>query len=203
MKKFITCDSRIKVKSMADLIEMPVTIRVQEFNKESAEKFSESMSKAHETGQEIIPIIIDSYGGQVYSLLAMVDEIQSSTIPVATIIEGKAMSAGGILASMGTEGHRYMAENATFMIHDVSSFTFGKVEEIKADVHETDRLNKLIFELMARNCGKERNYFLDIIHQKGHADWYLAPREARRHNLINHIRVPEYHVKVEVAMEFE
>ena len=126
MEKYVTCDPRIKVKGIADLIDLPVTVRVQEFNKDNVEKFSEQMSKAHETGQEIIPIICDSYGGQVYNLLAMVDEIRSASLPVATIVEGKAMSAGGILFSMGTEGHRYMAPHSTLMIHRCQFIFFGK-----------------------------------------------------------------------------
>jgi ATP-dependent Clp endopeptidase proteolytic subunit ClpP len=202
MKRYLTVDPKIHCKDKEDLLDLPVVVRVQKFTEESAEKFSEQMSKAHETGQEIIPIIIDSYGGQAYSTLAMIDDIQSATLPVATIVEGKAMSAGAVLFSMGTEGYRFMSPNATLMIHDVSSFSFGKVEELKSDADETERLNTIIFELMAKNCGKPKDYFLKIIHEHGHADWFLTPKEAKKHNLANHLRVPEYHVNVSVSMSF-
>jgi ATP-dependent protease ClpP protease subunit len=202
MLKKIEVDPRIKVKNLADLIEQPVVIRLKKFNEEGTDKFSEDLNKAHETGQPIIPIVVDSYGGQVYSLLGMISEIQNCQLPVATIVESKAMSAGAILFGLGNDGLRYMAPHATLMVHEVSSFQFGKVEDLKADVDETDRLNTYIFELLAKNCGKTKNYFLDLIHEKGHADWYLDAKEAKRHNLCNHICLPSFNVKVTVDYKF-
>lgn len=201
MKKYLTVDPRIKTKT-CDLLEPPVVVRVNKFNEEAVDKFSESIAKAHETGQEIIPVIIDSFGGCVYSLLSMISEVQNSSLPVAMICESKAMSAGAILFTFGTEGHRYLAPHATMMIHEVSSFAYGKVEDIKVDAEEADRLNDLIFRLMAKNCGKADDYFLDIIHEKGHTDWYLTPKEAKKHNLVNHIKVPEMHIDVGVSISF-
>jgi len=201
MIKYLNIDQRIKVKSV-DLLEPPVVVRVNKFNEEAVEKFNEGMAKAHETGQDVIPVIIDSYGGQVYSLLSMISEIQNAKLPVATIVESKAMSAGAILFSFGTEGYRYCAPNATVMIHEVSSFSFGKVEDLKVDTEETDRLNTLIFKLMGKNCGKGDNYFLDLIHEKGHTDWYLTAKEAKKHNLANHLKVPEFRVDVKVETFF-
>lgn len=201
MISYLNVDPKIKGKR-EDLIEPPVIIRLSKFTEEGVEKFSESFSKAHETGQSVIPIVVDSYGGQVYSLLSIISEIQSSKLPVATICESKAMSAGAILFSFGTEGYRYMSPHATLMIHEVSSGSWGKVEEIKADAHETDRLNNLIFKLMAQAVGKEDNYFLDIVHQKGHADWYLTAKEAKKHNLANHIKIPEFKVDLTVSVQF-
>jgi ATP-dependent protease ClpP protease subunit len=202
MLKKIEVDPRIKVKNLADLIEQPVVIRLKKFNEEGTDKFSEDFNKAHETGQTVIPIVVDSYGGQVYSMLGMISEIQNSQLPVATIVESKAMSAGAILFGLGNDGLRFMAPHATLMVHEVSSFQFGKVEDLKADVDETDRLNTYIFELLSKNCGKGKNYFLDIIHKKGHADWYLDAKEAKKHNLCNHIRLPSFNVSVMVDYKF-
>lgn len=202
MLKKIEVDPRIKVKNLVDLIEQPVIIRLKKFNEEGTDKFSEDLNKAHETGQPVIPIVVDSYGGQVYSVLGMIAEMQNAHLPIATIVESKAMSAGAILFGLGNDGLRYMAPHATLMIHEVSSFQFGKVEDLKADVDETDRLNTYIFELLSKNCGKSKNYFLDIIHEKGHADWYLTAKEAKKHNLCNHIRVPSFNVKVAVDYKF-
>ena len=180
---------------------LPTLIRVNKFDENSAKNFSSLMIKAQNSGQPIIPIIIDSYGGQVYSLMSMISDIRHSRIPVATIVQGKAMSCGALLFSFGTEGHRYMDPDATLMIHDVSSMSWGKVEEIEASAKETSRLNKKVYQMMAQNCGQRKNYFLDIIHEKGHADWFLDPAEALQHNLANHTHVPE--LKVEARVEFD
>lgn len=196
-KPEITENGEISVKYRS-----PNIIYVNKFNEESAKEFLEGMINAQNTGQSIIPVVIDSYGGEVYSLLKMVDVIKSSTVPVATICMGKAMSCGAILLTCGAEGHRYMAPTATVMIHDVSSFAMGKVEEIKADAKETERLTKIVYKLMADNCGKDVGYFSKLVHEKGHADWFLDAEEVKKHNIVNHVRVPKVKVSFDAEMTF-
>jgi membrane-bound ClpP family serine protease len=74
-----------KVKEI-ELRKQPVIIRVNKFDEDSAKKFAQEMAQAHNTGQKIIPVIIDSYGGQVYSLMSMISAIKHAEIPVATIV---------------------------------------------------------------------------------------------------------------------
>jgi len=181
----------------------PVMITVNEFNEEAANEFTMLVSAAQNTGQKVLPVIIDSYGGQAYSLLTMIAAIKASKIPVATIVRGKAMSCGALLASFGEEGLRFMDKDATMMIHDVASMAFGKVEELKADAREADRLNKKVFTMMARNCGKPDDYFLNLIHDKGHADWFLEAEEAKEHNIIQQIRIPDLKATVSVNISLE
>ena len=71
-----------------ELRSLPIIVRVNKFDEESAKEFQVAMAKAHSTGQKVIPVVIDSYGGQVYSLMAMISAIQSAELPVATIVEG-------------------------------------------------------------------------------------------------------------------
>ena len=191
-----------KIKDI-ELRQNPVIITVNEFTEESAQKFHNEMCAAHNSGQKVIPVEIDSYGGQVYSLMSMIGAIKSSRLPVATVVQGKAMSCGAILASFGSDGLRFMDKDATMMIHDVSSFAFGKIEELKADAREAERLNDKVYTMMARNCGKPDDYFTKIIHDKGHADWFLDAEEAKEHKLIDQIRMPELIIKVSVDIDLE
>ncbi len=186
-----------------ELNKEPVIIRVNKFDETSAKAFSHSMSLAHSTGQPIIPIVIDSYGGQVYSLMSMVGDIKHAELPVATIVQGKAMSCGAILFSFGSKGMRYMDPDATVMIHDVSAGAWGKIEEIKADAAEAERLNQKVYKMMAKNCGKRSDYFLKHIHERGHADWFLDADECLQHNLATELRVPKFVFSVDVDFSFE
>ena len=133
MKHVTTISTLLKSHEFSD--DFPIVIRVRKFDESAAKEFSEKMAKAHNTGQPVVPVVIDSYGGQVYSLLAMVSEIQHSKLPVATIVQGKAMSCGAILFSFGQKGMRYMDPHATVMIHDVSGAGWGKVEEVNVAHH--------------------------------------------------------------------
>ena len=191
----------LKDKELID--DLPIVIRVKKFDEAAAKEFSDKMSKAQNTGQPVVPIIIDSYGGQVYSLMSMISDIRHSRISVATIVQGKAISCGALLFSFGKEGMRYMDPDATLMIHDVSSMTIGKVEEVKADAEETERLNQKVYKMMAKNCGHHEDYFLDIIHEKGHADWFLESDECLKHNLANHLHVPQLKIEATVKFDFK
>ena len=186
-----------------ELRKNPVIITVNKFDEKSAKEFQEHIALAHNTGQSVIPVIIDSYGGQVYSLMSMISAINNSDIPVATIVEGKAMSCGAILFSFGKQGLRFMDPDSTVMIHDVSSMERGKVEEIKASAEETERLNQKVYTMMARNCRKRDNYFLKLVHKKGHADWFLDATECKKHGLANQIRVPQLNINISVDIDFE
>lgn len=186
-----------------ELRKNPVIIRVNKFNEEAAKKFSDEMAQAHNTGQKVIPVVIDSYGGQVYSLMSMISAIKHAELPVATIVEGKAMSCGAILFSFGEQGLRFMDPDATVMIHDVSSMEHGKVEEIKASAEETERLNQKVYTMMARNCGKRDDYFLKLVHKKGHADWFLDASLCKKHGLASQLRVPKISISVSVDIDFE
>ena len=191
----------LKEPKLAD--DLPIVVRVRKFDEAAAKTFSETMAKAQNSGQPIVPVIIDSYGGQVYSLMSMISDIKHSKIPVATIVQGKAMSCGAILFSFGTEGHRYMDLDATLMIHDVSSMGWGKVEEIKASAVEIERLNQKVYRMMAINCRQPEEYFLNIVHDKSHADWFLDAEECKSVRLANHLHVPELKIRATINFDFK
>ena len=180
-----------------------VIVRVNKFDEESAKDFANKIAMAHNTGQDVIPVVIDSYGGQVYSLMSMIGSIKNSELPIATIIQGKAMSCGAILFSFGEEGLRFMDPDATVMIHDVSSGAMGKIEELKSNAEEANRLNEKVFKMMARNIGKSDDYFIKKIHEKGHADWYLDAKASKKMGLANQLRVPVLNIAIDVKISLE
>jgi ATP-dependent Clp endopeptidase proteolytic subunit ClpP len=186
-----------------EIITLPKIITVNAFTESSAKTFCQDMSDAENTGQKIIPIVIDSFGGQIYSLLSMVDCIQASSKIIATISLGKSMSCGAALFSFGTDGYRFISPMSTLMIHDVSNCNFGKINELKASTKEATRLNKLLFGLMDKNCKQKKGYFLDLIHQHNNADWYLTAKDTVKHNIANHIRIPKFEVSLTTSLELK
>ena len=185
-----------------ELKHSPVMIRVNDFTEESAADLSAKMGLAQNTRQTVITVIIDSYGGQVYSLMSMIASIKSSRIPVATIVEGKAMSCGVILAACGAKGHRYISEDATLMIHDVSSGAYGKNSEIQASADETARLNKKIYEILAENSDKSFKWFQEQILERGRADWFVEPEKAIDIGICDKIGIPTLDINVSVNINF-
>jgi ATP-dependent protease ClpP protease subunit len=165
-------------------------VLVNEFTEYGVKCFKSDFDDLNSSALPIIPVIIDSFGGEVYSLLAMLDIITTATKPVATIALGKAMSCGSILLACGSPGLRFVGPNATVMVHDVATISFGKIEELKADVGEAERLNIKIFEMLNDRCGKPKGYFQKIVAEKKHTNWYLESKEVLKHGLADHVGLP-------------
>lgn len=178
----------------------PVVHRVKKFDEDSAKEIYESLNKAIALNQPFFPVVIDSYGGQVYALLAIIEAIRSSPVPVATLIQGKAMSCGAMLAGLGTKGMRYMSPYAHILIHHVSSFTYGIAPVIKEDAKHTSSLDKQIFELLDEHCGHQPGFFLDKLKPREGADWYVSPQEALDLGIIDKIGLPTFEVNIEATM---
>lgn len=196
-------DPRVKVREPKELLEPARIVRVNSFDEDSVKAFSTAMSAAHRTGQPVVPVIIDSYGGYVYSLMAMIDIIRSSRVPVATVIQGKAMSCGAVLFTCGTDGYRFIGPNATLMIHDVSSWEpRQKSEEIQVSAKETDRLNRKLYAIMDQNCGHKAGHSWDLVQRRGRTDWYLTPKQAVAHGYASKVGVPRLSTRVRVEMDF-
>jgi ATP-dependent protease ClpP protease subunit len=76
------------------------------------------------------------------------------------------------------------------MLHDIASFSFGKMEEIRADFKECERLTNLIFELLDVKCNKSPGYFKKVFADHKHADIYLDSQQAKVHGLIDQVGYP-------------
>lgn len=186
------------------LLSPPRFIRVNEFTEPSFAQFRAELEAAVHSGQPVIPIVIDSLGGYTYSLLGMCDAIQSARrhSKIATIAEGKAMSCGAVLLTCGDKGLRFVAPSATVLIHDCSDFAAGKTADLQVVAEEAKRLDSDTYRLMDRNCDKPNGYFERLVHEHAHADWYLTPRECKKHGIANHIGIPEMGVTVSVDFAF-
>jgi len=184
-------------------LKAPVIVTVGDVTDMAAEQFSKDMQAAVASGEPVIPVLIDSYGGSIYAFLRMADTMKSVKVPVATICVGKCMSAGAMLLGLGTEGLRFSAPNATILLHDASTMITGKLSDVINEAAEIERLNRLIFGMISKNVGKPEKYFTDILDKKGHIDWFLTPEEAKKHNLVNHVRLPSIKIKVRTQMVLE
>lgn len=167
-------------------------IHVNRFNEESAKDFYKSFRELQSNDEvKVIPIFIDSYGGNVHALLTMLDLIADSHKPVATVAMGKAMSCGSILLAAGTEGYRFAAPNTDIMIHEVSSVEFGKMADLDSGVKHTKKMNDNLFSFLASRSNKDKKFFLNKMKSMGNVDWFLTAKEYKALGLIDHIGIPQ------------
>ena len=182
-------------------------MEVNDFEEDSGADFDEALWEFFDKGQTILPIVVDSFGGQVYTLLRFLDTLDSLKKAGATIMtigRSKCMSCGSVLVSAGTKGFRFIDPSATIMIHEVSSGIWSsKNEEVQASAEETERLNKLLLEQLSIFSGKNKNFYKKEIHRKGHADWFISAKEAVHLGLVDKIGSPKIKLELKLDMTLE
>jgi ATP-dependent protease ClpP protease subunit len=194
-----TVDPNISGK--APLRTEPVVARVDNtFDEEAVRKFDRKFSDAHSSGQPVVPVIIDSYGGYVHSLFSMIETIQASELPVLTYAKGKAMSCGISLLSFGSPGLRFCSPHCSLMLHQLSTRNLRKkIAEVETSVEESRRLNDALFTQMARACDQPDDYFLNLVEDNKNLNDYMSPERAIEHGIIDEIATPRMDVKVSVS----
>lgn len=95
-------------------------------------------------------LVINSDGGSVYSALSIAHFMEHIGLEITTINIGRCMSAAAVLLTCGTKGKRFAIPTSTTMFHDVSTGMIGKYEDIRIDMKETNRLRKLLMEIVVR-----------------------------------------------------
>ena len=152
------------------------------------------------SGQPYVPVVVHSQGGNLCDALAFMALLSTSPVPVVTICTGQAYSAGALVFSAGTEGYRFVAPDATLMLHQVSlAGIAGTAREVTNEARELERVNASAFLRLAANTGQPAAYFSHLVkHADG--DVYLNAPDAVHHRLANHVGVPHVEVRVTATM---
>ena len=166
-------------------------IWVTKFDEEHAQKFRKQILEVTKNdAQRPVLIYIDSYGGYVDALAKMIETLDEVPNPVVTICMGKAMSCGAMLLSHGDV--RFLGRHSRVMVHEVSSGTFGNVQDMKEDTKETVRLNEYFMGLLAKNCGfKNYEEFRAVIKEQDGRDRYLVGNDALKFGIVDAIGLPK------------
>jgi ATP-dependent protease ClpP protease subunit len=195
----------IRQKDLENNITLPVIVKViGEFNEESAKSLYADCDRALTTGQKILPIFIDSYGGYVDSLFGMLDYFQSfrdSGVEIITIACGKVMSCGAMLFAMGDK--RFVGKRSRIMFHRVSAGSFGNPDDMKTDAKESERLEKFIFEEISKNIGRPKGWLFDQLKRNNFSDWYLTADEALEMKVATKIGIPQFTFGIETRFSYE
>jgi ATP-dependent Clp protease protease subunit len=186
--------------SVMDELEVPV-ISVTEFSMASAVDFARNIRRLNsDSSVTDIFINICSYGGQVWSMLGMIEEARCSPKLVHGICSGFCASAGAFMFSC-LPGTRYMSSNARLMFHDVSSGISGFVPEMEKELKTLKNLSKSVFEILgkrvARSSSQKSLSLSDIkrtVREEG--DWYVTSKKAVEYGFADTIGIPYFTKRV-------
>jgi ATP-dependent Clp protease, protease subunit len=103
---------------------------------------------------KILTLYVNSTGGDLYQTLALIDIMKNSQLPIRTIGVGTVMSSAFLIVSSGTKGDRYIGARTGIMCHQMSILEeAGKYHDIRATRKETDRLNKVMYDILKEATG--------------------------------------------------
>ena len=138
---------------------------------------------AKKTTVEPIKLIINSFGGELYSGLALIDVIDNSLTPVYTVCHGSAMSMALIVYAAGH--HRLASKYATFMYHEAAYSSNGKVVYQKQEIKEVERTDLLCDDYLLSKTSFTQRQFTAI--KEKQSEWYFDVETAHKYGLVDEI----------------
>lgn len=190
----ISIDSEIDECSLADFKKELIDLisndyKVFEENVSELKNINDEVAKSYEKSVKFPPIYIDicSVGGSLYHAFGMYDllkkysEDKKHTIIART--SGMVASAATIVM-LGCK-ERISTKYTSFLVHSVSAFAIGKVNDILEEVDEIKRLQDIIVEIYTANTKLTKEKLEEIDKMK--KDWWIGAKEAKSYGLITSI----------------
>lgn len=116
--------------------------------------------RAHKSHQEYIYLHINSFGGSVFSAFSIIDTIKNLKVPVISIIEGAAASAGTLISIVCD--YRIIYKTSYMLIHQLSSSCWGQMNKLEEEMENLRELMEQIKNIY-KNYSKIPNEELDDI----------------------------------------
>ena len=163
------------------MLELGILFIDGEFNEELANRFRTQLFTVTRLGITDVTLFINSYGGSVYDFLTVYGMIKSfKNLHLTTIVNGYAMSAGAYLACLGDV--RRATPGSRIMLHELSSGSNGKLNELKVDMNENKELQEFLTKIVKKVIKNKRfnvNKWLE-------KDQYMSVKESYELGLLTH-----------------
>ena len=128
-----------------------------------------------------IKLHINSPGGSLFDGLSAVDYIRKCKVPVHSIIEGAAASAATLISVMAHK--RSINKHSYMLIHQLSSASFGKYEELVDDMENNNKLMAAIKNIYLSKTKIPEKILKDILKR----DIYFDSKECLKYGLVDKI----------------
>lgn len=140
-----------------------------------------------EAGEQEVTLLINSPGGHMHALKTILDIIYSTNLHVITVASGMAASCGFALTMAGDT--RLAFKNTSFLSHQFSASSGGKLHELVADRKAQEDMNKFFIDHYMLHTGLDREKILqDLLNP---SDVWLTATEALKLGIIDGIIEPK------------
>lgn len=184
----------------------PVVLELtDDIDTDTAKLVYTKLREAEDNNQPFVPMYIHSNGGDVYSLMAIVESMRRCKVPIYTYTSGFAASCAACIFACGKR--RIMGRNARLLIHDVSmdlaQDSTITTSNISVEAREMRNLNRTILQIMAENVGHDANYFTRLIKNTRNNDIYVDAARAIELKLATDIGYPCVKIVHSTTMDLE
>lgn len=162
-----------------------------EVNRDSIYELGDLLKEAEEENKHLafkmnidpIPIYIhiNSYGGCIFSAFNAVDMIKACSVPIYSIIEGCAASAGTIMSVCAEK--RFIRPNAYMLIHQLSSGCWGKMCEIEDEFENLKEFMDNITNIYRNHTSIPRTKLNELLKH----DLWLNVEKCKKYKLVDEL----------------
>lgn len=132
-----------------------------------------------------LTMFINSVGGECGEGFAVIDLMETSRIPIATVGIGSIMSMGVLLISAGHKGLRTMTKNTEVMAHQFAGYFAGKQHELIATQTAYNMLEARFVRHFMNHTTMTEKQIRDVLFAP--SDRYLTPAECKRYGLVDRV----------------
>ena len=152
-----------------------------DINSAMAAEVCSELQAMDDEGQKPIWLYINSPGGEIGAGLSIIDTMNSLRSMVFTVNTHMCASMGATILSCGAK--RMGLPHSRVMIHQASSGMQGNVQDMLISLKETERLNDVLAEMIAFNCGKTTEEYKNDTFR----DHWMSAEEALEYGIIDEI----------------
>lgn len=132
-----------------------------------------------------LTLVLNTVGGECGEGFAVIDMMDASRIPVATVGIGNIMSMGVLLLTAGKQGLRSITKNTDVMAHQFAGYFHGKQHELIATQNSFLMLEERFFRHFLRHSKMTKSQIKDVLFAP--SDRYLTPAECLKYGLVDRV----------------
>ncbi len=185
--------SPLEDKIEEELLNNRILVLHGELNEELCNKICKRLLYLQQQGKEEITVVLNSVGGEVYHGLLIyntLEDLKRSGIKV--IMEARGVCASMAVVILQGASVRKASKYTRFLLHEVSSWAYGKASEVKEESEELEKVNSMLDEIIAL---RSKLTLRQLKKKTKKRNWWLSAEEALKYELIDEVVKPVFEKK--------
>lgn len=130
-----------------------------------------------------IQLHVQSFGGSIHDMWALIDVIESSSTPIITYCTGYCMSAAALIFLAGHA--RFMYKHSCMMFHQIWTMNMGKINDVVLEQKQSEKMHKEIIKYIKKKTKLGDNFYKKF--DKNKEDIYFTAKECLKKGICDKI----------------